>query len=118
MGAFSDRMSALAIRLLTKFGQTIVFTNTTQGVFDPDTNLSAAPTTVNYNVLAAPGEYTRFERDLESVRQDDIKLTAQSTTQPEIGDKFTIDTVEYEVVSVDKVKAQGVTIIYEIQGRI
>ena len=118
MGAFSDSMSALAVKLLTKFGQTISFTNIVEGTFNPVTNTTSVDTLTPYTALAAPSDYTRFERDLESVRQDDVKLLIQSSTEPTIGDTFILDTVTYEVIAVDKVKAQGDTIVYTVQGRV
>lgn len=119
MGTFSTNLTATALRLLTKFGQSITFTRTTEGAFDPATNTTAAGSDSNYTGFAHPSEYTRFERDLESVRQDDIKLLVQqTTTEPEIGDRFTLDSVIYEVLEVDKIKAQGDTIIYKLQGRV
>lgn len=119
MGTFSTNMIATAIRLLTKFGQSITFTRTTVGAFDPATNTTGAPSDSTYVGFAHPSDYSRFERDLESVRQDDIKLLVQkTTTEPKIGDRFTIDSVVYDVIEIDKVKAQGETIIYELQGRI
>lgn len=119
MGTFSTRMVATANRLLTKFGQSITFTQTTVGTFNPLTNTTSAATTANYTGFAHPSEYTKFERDLESVRQDDIKLLVEQTTSvPNIGDIFTLDSKVYEVIQVDRIKAQGDTIIYKLQARI
>ena len=119
MGNFSTNMVGVATRLLAKFGQPMTFNRSIAGAFDPMTNTTAADMDSTYTGFVHPEDYTRFERDLESVRQDDIKLLVNQTTDdPLIGDTFTLDTVSYSIVDIEKVKAQGETIIYIIQGRI
>ena len=119
MSAFSDNMVAVARRLLTKFGQTITFNRSVPGTLNPVTNTTAASSDSTYTGLSAPRDYTRFERDLESVQQDDIKLiTEQTSVVPIIGDTFTLNSVSYAVLEVDQVVATGDTIIYILQGRI
>ena len=119
MSDFSDSMVALAKRLLTKFGQSVTFTRSTVGAFDPATSTVGAPSVSNYSGLVSPQDYTQTEKTLEHIQQGDIKLiTEQTTTTPIVGDVVSVDSIDYRIMDVEKVVASGVTCIYILQVRI
>jgi hypothetical protein len=118
MGAFSDNLTAVAAKLLLDKGQSVTFTREAEGVYDPATSTTGAPTITVYSGNAHPSKYSTFERRAEFIEQDDIKLILEkTTTEPEVGDTGVVSGLTYRVMMVTQTVAQGEDIIYTLQMR-
>lgn len=122
MATFDARMVSLAQRLTSKFGESLTFTRVTQGAYDASDGTTATPTTTNYTANAVPQDYTEFERALESVQQDDVRLcvekSATDPTEPLVGDTVALDSITYKIVNVGKMTTRGVDVMYILQCRV
>lgn len=112
------RMQATSLRLLTKYGQVVTFSRTTQGTYVPSTGAVGSGTSSTYSAKVQPSEYTSEEIDNSSVLFGDIKLLTYSTTAPLVGDTVSLDGVVYRVESVIRLNVQGSTIVYRVQIRV
>jgi len=118
MSKFSDKMEKIARDLLTEFGESVAFTRVTESSYDVNTSIAADDTTLNYSGFGVPTDYSAFERTLETVEQQDVKLSLEKTSQePKKGDTATLSSIIYRVVSVDKDVVNGADIIYTLQLR-
>jgi hypothetical protein len=77
--------------------------------------VETTPTT--YTGIGHPKAYDDAFVNGVTVMSNDIKLLLYSVTLPLIGDEFTIDTEILVCISVKKIRAQGLNIIYEVQLR-
>lgn len=119
MTALSDRFVTSARRIITRFGQAVTFTRSTPGTYDTTTRTTAAPSVSNYSGIAVVRDFTAFEKDLESVQQDDVKLLMdQTSTVPIIDDVVTINSKTYKILEITTNVVNGVTITYELQLRL
>jgi hypothetical protein len=118
MGTFSDNLQSVSNTLLTTYGETISFVrwstseyNTTTGAVDPMTSTS-------FTGKAHPSSYRIEEIDGQTIQVNDIQAIVYTTTEPLIEDQATIDTVNYRVMNVEKLRAQGEDIVYLLQLRV
>ncbi len=116
--SFATDMQEIAVDLLTEFGQIVTFSRTTQGTFIPNSGAVASGTASTYTALINPSDYTSEEIDGISVLYGDVKLLCYTTTPVLVGDTVDLDGVTYRVMSVIKIRAQGVTIVYKVQVRV
>ena len=119
---FTTNMVALARRLTSKFGESVTFTRTTQGAYQPATGDTAAPSITNYTANVVTQDYSEFERNLESIQQDDVKLCvetlATNPVEPLVGDTCVIDSLTYKIIRVDKMTSTGTDVLYILQARV
>lgn len=115
---FATNTQATASRLLTKYGQTVTFSRTTQGTFVSSTGAVGAGTSSTYSAKVHPKSYKAQEIDNVSILTGDILLIAYSTTAILVGDTVSLDSVIYRVQNAEKINAVGSTIIYKAQVRV
>lgn len=118
MGAFSTSLSDAATSLLTNFGESVTFERVTEGSYNPSTSDVGASTTTTFTGYGHPGPFSNNEIDGELIRATDISLITKVSTEPQEGDTVTLSSTEYRVMSVTKLRAQGVNIVYRVQLRI
>jgi len=119
MGAFSTGMASTALSLLTKFGETVSFTNAVQGTYSPTTGTTGASTDTVFTGYGFPTGFSAVELAQEEVLVKDVKLIVNKTSQrPAVDDTVTFSSVTYRVLDVQEVKAQGADIIYILQVRV
>lgn len=112
--SLASSLSATAIRLLNKYGNSVTVTQEVSGTYDPTTS-TAAITTQTMTIKGLPEEYAESLRFLgakldtpNSITENDKKLTIQGTNLqfiPIVGDKVTITTEAktYGITGVGKV---------------
>lgn len=119
MTAFSNEMAAVALELLTEFGEVVSFTREVKGAYDPDTLSIPTLSTITFSGYSVPVNYGAGEIDREIIQQSDIKLYVNAmSTIPEIGDTVLLNSVSYRVLNVIKYRVSGSTVLYELQVRI
>lgn len=115
---FASNMQAVALRLLTKYGQSVSGTRVVEGVYNPNIGAAISETTTTYSGYAHPAPFTNAEIATGTVLASDVQLLLSTTTEPLVGDVITLSGVTYRVLSVGKVCAQAAIIIYKIQLRV
>ena len=119
MSTFSDEMDALALELLTEFGQSVSFVRTTEGTYNPATGATGTATTTTFSGYGAPVDYDNKEIDNDIIKQGDSKLYVNAiSTAPLPGDVVTLSSVDYRVMIVRKYPINGTNVLYELQIRI
>lgn len=118
MGAFSEGLQNVANTLLQTYGQTISFTRYAVGAYDTDTGTISTTSSSSFSAQGHPSMYKIDEIDGETIQQNDIQVIVYSTTEPQIEDEATVDSVVYRVMNVEILKAQGDAIVYRLQLRV
>lgn len=119
MSAFSDNMSAVALGLLTKFGEAVSFTRTTEGAYNPATGSTAAGSDLVFTGFGFPEDYSNRDIDNILVQQGDARLYVNALSTPPLPqDTVTLDSVVYRVMSVRKYSTNSVNVLYELQIRV
>lgn len=113
---FANRLTNTARRLLTKYGQPVNVTRLSTTSFDPETG-STVDTTLSYSGVGLPTKYSLYYISQHVVQQGDTLLIFSSTTEPLIGDVFDVSGKEYTALNIQRITAQGISIIYKIQVR-
>lgn len=114
--SFATRAQATANGLLSKYGQVITVTRYAKSAFDPATG-EVTTTTSTYNINAYTSQYTNKEIDNILVQQGDIRLIVYSIAAPLIDDVASIDSKDYRILDVQKVKVSSSIIMYKCQVR-
>ena len=116
MATLAASMTALSKELMTAFGQTTTLKSFVSEEYTPGTGMAIIyASTVLNSVIES---YKAIET-IGRVQADDIKVTVENAgVEPSIKDKLTIDTVDYDVVHVEKTTLQGEVVIYTLQVRL
>ena len=119
--SFASNMVSSARRLIRTYGQNVTFSRVVEGSFIPTTGDIGASTSSTYNAYVAPMEYKASEIDNVSIMANDclawVEINA-SESIPVVGDVVTISGQIFRVMNVQKITAQGTTIVYKLQLRI
>ena len=119
MSAFSDEMAALALELLTEFGELITIQRVAEGEYDPATGSVAAGTTTSYTGRGVTEDYRKNEIDGDVVKQDDLRLYLNATAnEPLVGDRVTLQSKNFQIIDANRVQVNGVTVLYDLQLRV
>ena len=117
--SFYTNLAATALRLLTKRGQTTVFTRTTGATFDPVASSYSGGSTTTITGKGVTFPYESREINGTQIKQGDVRVFFEaSTTAPAIDDKCTVGGVEYRVMSADPLSPGGTVVMYTVQLRI
>lgn len=117
MATLADTMTSIALELLTKFGQSLTLKSYVSEAYNPALGDNVI-TYTSVPVNAVIESYKAMEV-MGRVQADDLKVTIENAgTVPTIKDKLTIDTIDYDVVYVEKVILQGSAVIYTLQVRL
>jgi len=118
MGAFSDGLTATALRLLTKYGQAISAERRITS-YNPNDGDITVVNNETYSGYGYPSNYSQADIDGHVILQDDTLLifSVLNTDVPQVNDIFVVGTKRLTALSIQRVTAQGSTIIYKIQCR-
>lgn len=117
MGALSTALTATALRLLTNYGQAISVVRDNITSYTVSTGAVVDASDTSYSGYGHPGNYEASMIDGVLIQQNDIRLVFSSTTEPLVSDIFTVDSVAYTALAIQKYKAQGDKIAYIVQLR-
>ena len=115
--SFASNMAATALRLLTNYGQTVTVVRDVIGAYDSSAGTVTDSTDTSYSGYGYPEQYASSLIDGVLVKQQDIKLTFSSTTTPAVNDIFTVSSIAYTALNVEKITAQGSNVVYVVQLR-
>jgi hypothetical protein len=112
-------MRAVAVDLISQFGESAVFTRIEGGTFNPATGQTTGETTTEWTVNVTTVRIAEQSFDGVDVITGDIKLMlAAGEYKPKSNDKVTFNGATYKVVGVPaSSRAQGLDITYEVQIR-
>jgi len=116
VGVFSVRLTATALRLLTTYGQAVACHKEVTSSFDPATGEAEITSTTDYDGYGYPSNYLSSQVDGTTIQQGDVLLILSTTTVPEINDICEVGQT-YTMISIQKITAQGSSIVYKIQLR-
>lgn len=111
-------MQTAANRLLTNYGESITCTRGNSGAYDPSDLTVDASANIEYTGVGLPTNYSIDEIDGINVKVDDSLVLFYSTTEPQPGDTFKYNTIDYNVITVERIRAQGEDVFYKVQVRV
>lgn len=113
------RARATADRLIGKFGKQVTLTRVTEGTYNPDTGELSGGSTTTQTVVALVKDFNGIEILTGAIQAGDrkVSIAALNATEPQIGDKMTIDSLDYNVLSVKSIWSGEKTAVYELQVR-
>ena len=116
MTFYSDK-ALLATKLLTKFGQDVVFDYETDAVYDPILMTESGGIPVQITAKAFPTKFGKMEVS-DTILSSDIKLlTEKLTTKPLPNWTCSINGTTYRVMNSDAIGLIGDEVIYYVQLR-
>lgn len=112
------KSAATALKLLTKFGQTVTRRNYSVGVYDPTTGANA----VTYADTTWKGALLDFGsgKTLERgglIQVGDKRILAEPSMAPQLEDHIIVGVVEYSIVSIGEVNPAGTVVLYDVHCR-
>jgi len=110
-----DRIRSTASQLLERFGQQLTFTRTTQGAYDPDTGQPSTSTST-FSRYCCVFDYSDAERAEQTIQEGDRRVLAEAGDY-QVGDKVSIDSETYRVVSVSESRPSATIVSVTLQVR-
>jgi hypothetical protein len=120
--AFYDEMAAMALEMITEFGQPVIVSKTVPGEYDPEKGGEAPGATVEQIARGILLDFTGIEFQNNSlIRQGDkkLKIAAQGLAWvPGLLDKVVAGGRTWDIVPpLKEVNPAGTPILYELQVR-
>ncbi len=120
--AFYDEMAAMALQMITEYGQPVTLRNLQRGEYDPEASAPAPPIVVEQEALGLLLEYSGREFEASSLiltGDKKLKIPAQGLAWvPGLGSKVLIQGVEWAIVPpIKEINPAGTPILYELQVR-
>lgn len=107
-----------ASKLLTKFGEPVVFSYMSAGIFDPLTGGVTGGSIQLVNGFGYPSNYRKGEISGTAIQSGDIRLVAEKVSERPLPDwNCLIDGAIYRVIDVNPVRKSGGDIVYICQVR-
>ena len=107
-------LAETALKLITDFGQTLTFTRTTEGPFNPSTG-KAAVTETTYEKKVAVTNYASGDFN-DIILQGDLKLVCESYAYS-TDDTVSIDSKDYSIIRIDQIKPAATEVAVILQVR-
>lgn len=112
-----SRLAATASRQLAEKGESVTFTRTVPGTFNPATGETTGSTTTTFTAKAYPSGFGFALKNGESIQAGDKRLTMESGNKPQTGDIATLSDGDMTVVDFDTVGLTNDAVIYVVQLR-
>jgi len=110
MGVY-DRAEATALRLLTKYGQSVTVTNITTGAYDPDTGTQAT-TTATTTPKGLLTQHRAQDVDGTMIMKGDKKLLLDASATVKTDDTVTVNSTVYTVVGLNEIKPAATRVMW------
>ena len=133
MSAFYDKMGATALRLISRFGQTITLRDTVPVEYDPVTGGSTPETTVDQSAQAILQDYALQQAGMSYaegtvIKHGDKKILVAAMakdangqpvqlTPPQLTTTVIADGATWTIVNIKEITPAGTPLVYELQGR-
>lgn len=111
MSGMYDRAAATALKLLTKFGQSITLTSVTTGAYDPATGMQATTTSTS----TPKGLLTKHNaRDVDGtlIMHGDKKLLLDASTAIKTDDTVTVGSTVYSIAGISEINPAGTRVMW------
>lgn len=120
--AFYDEMAALALDIITEFGQPVTIRATTFGEYDPETGAVPPDTVTDQTAQGIMLDFTGQEFQSNSlIKQGDKKLRLAAkglTSAPSLLSKVIADGKTWSIVPpLKEINPAGTPLLYELQVR-
>lgn len=116
--ALSDDLSALAINLISQFGESASFNRYSEANYNAQTGIPGMETIVSYSGYVYPQSYKLYEINNTTILAGDLQVLCYQMTQvPTVGDILTFGSNSYRIVTVEKTRLNGVDVLYTCQVR-
>jgi len=120
--AFYDEMAALALEMITEFGQLVIIRATTVGEYDPETGSTPPDTVIDQTAQGMLIDFTGQEFQNNSlIKQGDkkLKIAAQGLAwAPGLLNKVIAQGRTWSIVPpLKEINPAGTPILYELQVR-
>lgn len=114
-----SEMAAVSLDLLTEFGQDVTRIAYTPGAYNPATGTST-PTTASTTRKGALFDIARGTQYLNGtlVERGDKQLLVDAEGAVNIEDRFTVNGVVYQIVSMAEVNPAGTPVLYDLHVRV
>lgn len=113
-----NRPKTTALRLLTRYGQTMTLRRITDGAYSAG---ASTQTVVDETVTGAVFEYTAFEKQNSSIQIDDRKIMLAAkgmSAAPALTDQLIFGGTTFKIIPpIKPLSPAGVDVIYELQAR-
>lgn len=123
--AFYDDMAAVALELITEFGQAGTISDVTPGTYDPATGETTGDTPItqtaqmillDYSLQESGAKYNEGTQVLAGDKK--ILIAAQGLAwAPMMTSRITADSAVWQVVNIKVSNPAGTPLVYEIHGR-
>lgn len=120
MAAFSNRMKALATKLLAKYGEPVSVVTAGEETFDPATGETSSTGSALKQHKGFPYPYTSQEIDGSNVLATDVRVIINYVEgyRPEVADLVSMGVDTYRIMRVESIRAQSEDVAYYLQLRI
>lgn len=115
--SLSSGFNSLAIRMLTKFGQSCVLNTSTQGNFDPETGILEDVDTDQATGIGYPSSFKLDQIDGTTIKKDDLMVLLAISQRPTIEDTLTLGDKTYTIVGLQVVTVNTDDVVYKVQVR-
>lgn len=120
--AFYDEMAAMALDLITQFGQPATLRDTVKGAYNPGTGITTPDTVSERTAQGILADYTGQEFQANSLlKQGDKKLKIAASglaTPPSLLSKVVIQGKTWSIVPpLKEINPAGTPLLYELQVR-
>ena len=115
-----DRAQASALRMLTKYGQTVTLRSHTDSIYDPATGQNVSTVTDTYRKgvkLGFGANQTSIRGQLIQV-EDARLLLDPSGDSPLPQDIIVLQGIEYTIVSIDDTNPGGINCLFDLHLRV
>lgn len=117
MASFYASMAATSLRLLQKFGQSIVLARTTGEEIDPITGAVTAGTDASVTTTGVLLKYPDSMIDGTRILSSDRRMIISNEQVPQPSDKPTLNNQEWSIIGIETLSPAGTDVIYELQVR-
>jgi len=123
MATFYDEMAALALEMITEFGQPVIIRATTVGEYDPEAGTALPDTVIDQTAQGLLIDFTGQEFQNNSlIKQGDkkLKVAAQGLAWvPGLLNKVIVQGCTWSIVPpLKEINPAGTPILYELQVRL
>lgn len=120
--AFYDEMAAMALDLITEFGQTVTIRDVTPGEYDPDSSTTAPDTVVERSAQGILLDFTGQEFQTNTlIQQGDKKLKIAAKgldSAPTLLSKVVAQGRTWSIIPpLKEINPAGTPLLYELQVR-
>lgn len=119
MATLSQDLLNLSLELIQEFGESVTLTSLSNQTYSTELGMTVGGDNDQITGYGVLDEYKNEERDGEQITERDSKLfIALASFVPSVGDSLTVDSVNYRVMRVSKIRVEGQTVLYELQIRL